>query len=154
MPEVYRKAASILVFRKGAKGDWEILLLHKPRKNDSWQLPQGGVEEGEDVREAALRELQEEASLKDCTVIGESAHAYQYDFPDSYRRFRPDNVKGQRIGFIFAVAPEGATVQVDNKEVDDFRWIPPFQIAMHIRRREYLELVEKMIAEARELLPR
>ncbi|NOS68279.1 MAG: NUDIX domain-containing protein, partial [Candidatus Peribacteraceae bacterium] len=92
---------------------YQILLLHKPRKKDAWQLPQGGVEGDENVTEAALRELKEEAGLDGCRVLGVSERVYQYDFPESFRRFRPDNVKGQRIEYVFALAPKDAIVTVD-----------------------------------------
>ena len=107
MLDHYRPAASVLVLRpSGGQGmQYEILLLHKPRKNDAWQLPQGGVEEGESVTQAAIRELQEEAGLTECRLIGVSPRVYQYDFPASFRRFRPDDVCGQRIQYVFALAP-------------------------------------------------
>ncbi len=61
MPDVYRSAASLIVLRprRGGSGDPQMLLLHKPRKRDAWQLPQGGCEEGETIEQAALRELME-----------------------------------------------------------------------------------------------
>src|SRR5437016_1222367 len=103
MSDVYRQAASILVLKPveacipGGECTtiYQILLLHKPRKKDSWQLPQGGIEAGESVSDAALRELKEEASLEGCRILGTSERVYQYDFPASFRRFRPDNIRGQ-----------------------------------------------------------
>ena len=147
MEEIYRSAASILVLRL-APDSHQILLLHKPRKKDAWQLPQGGVEAGETVTEAALRELKEEAGLNDCRVLGTSARVYQYDFPASFRRFRPDNVKGQRIQYVFALAPGDAVVKVDEKEVDGFMWVPLAGLGEYVRRGEYLDLVKCLYDEA------
>ncbi len=149
MPDVYRSAASVLVLRPVADGQgYQLLLLHKPRKKDAWQLPQGGVEQGEDTVRAALRELKEEASLSDCTVIGRSESVYQYDFPPAFRRFRPDNVCGQRIEYVFAMAKADAPVTVDGKEVDGFVWIDVSELEKYIKRFEYLELVGKLYEEA------
>ncbi|MSR87406.1 NUDIX hydrolase [Candidatus Peribacteria bacterium] len=147
MTDVYRRAASILVI-KPVEDSYHILLLHKPRKKDAWQLPQGGVEGEENVTQAALRELNEEASLKDCNVLGVSPRFYQYDFPDSYRRFRPDNVKGQHISFVFALAPMDAAVTVDEKEVDSYVWIDVAQLGQYLKRDEYLNLVKGLYEEA------
>lgn len=47
----------------------------------SWQMPQGGVDEGEDTYKAALRELYEETSIRSVAKLGESAGWLQYDIP-------------------------------------------------------------------------
>lgn len=153
MADVYRKAASIVVLRLAESGSpgspsHQVLLLHKPRKRDAWQLPQGGIEEGETTLEAALRELQEEASITGCRVLGTSQSVYQYDFPPSYRHFRPDNVKGQHIEYVFAQAPDDATVQVDRKEVDGFVWVDFADLSSYIKRGQYLGLVSELCREA------
>lgn len=106
------------------------------------------MEEGEDVTQAALRELKEEAALTGCRVIGASERVYQYDFPASYRRFRPDNVCGQEIRFVFAVAPENPAVVVDGKEVDAYAWIDVSQLGTYMKRGEYLGIVEGLYQEA------
>lgn len=152
MPDVYRACASVLVFRPSADGaSFEILLLHKPRKRDSWQLPQGGIEAGESVEVAALRELKEEAGLQ-AHVIGGSSTVYQYEYPQSYRRFRPDHVRGQRIEFIFATVDREIPLQVDNKEIDAFVWIAPSDLTRFIHRKQYVEIIRTLVDEGRKLL--
>lgn len=155
MRDVYRQAASILVVRPsevctpdGCEVIYQLLLLHKPRKNDAWQLPQGGVEAGENTEQAAVRELMEEAGLGGCTVLGKSEHIYQYDFPPSYRRFRRDNVCGQHIEYVFALAPKDAAVKVDEKEVNSYAWIDIGQLGAYVKRPEYRVLVERLYKEA------
>lgn len=159
MKDTYRSCASVIVFRPtsvcspdGCSVVHEFLLLHKPRKCDAWQLPQGGVEEGETLEEAAMRELQEEAGITG-TVLGKSSEVYQYDFPSSYRSFRPDHVCGQCIEFVIALLNEGETVQVDQEEVDAHTWILPEQIPQYIQRKEYAEVVERLVKEGQTVLP-
>lgn len=153
--EIYRQAASVVLLRssavcspEGCGKHYEVLLLHKPRKRDDWQLPQGGVEEGEDVEEAALRELKEEAGISGVKVLGRSQEVYQYDFPPSYRRFRPDNVRGQCIAYVFALASGDEQVTVDQKEVDGFVWVSEENLSHYIRRRAYEDLVRRLVQEA------
>lgn len=155
MKEVYRRAASIVVLRQsavcapeGCLDAYQVLLLRKPRKNDAWQLPQGGMEGEENVEQAALRELQEEAGIEIATILGESAEVYQYDFPGSFRRFRPDNVRGQLIRFIIATVPPETAVTVDQQEIDSYAWIDPEQLQLYIKRKEYLQLVRRVVEEA------
>src|SRR5262245_36433151 len=48
-----------------------------------WQMPQGGVDEGEDLYRAALRELAEETSIHSVTKIGELDEWLSYDIPSN-----------------------------------------------------------------------
>ncbi|OGJ70464.1 hypothetical protein A3H90_04245 [Candidatus Peribacteria bacterium RIFCSPLOWO2_02_FULL_55_36] len=153
--EVYRQAASVVLLRSsiGCGKHYEVLLLHKPRKRDAWQLPQGGVEDEEDAEKAALRELQEESGISKVTVIGRSREVYQYDFPASYRRFRPDNVRGQRIAYVFALVGGDVHVTVDQKEVDGFVWVSKEHLSRYIRRHAYCDFVQRLVQEAVLYLP-
>ncbi|TSC60812.1 MAG: putative (di)nucleoside polyphosphate hydrolase [Candidatus Peregrinibacteria bacterium Greene0416_62] len=150
MPDRYRACASLLLLRPraGKSGVLELLLLRKPRKRDAWQLPQGGVEQGETVEIAALRELKEEAGI-DARIVGVSKRCYKYDFPASFRRFRPDHVCGQCINFVFAVPSDESPVQVDGKEIEDHIWILSQQLPRYIKRKVYLQLVQQLVEEAK-----
>ena len=151
MNDCYRACASLLVLRpRGKDGTWEMLLLRKPRKRDAWQLPQGGVEAGENTESAALRELKEEAGIS-ATIISVSKRCYQYDFPASFRRFRPDHVCGQCIRFAFAVPDPGQEIQVDGKEIDAYKWVLPHEVSRYIKRRAYLQIVQQLVEEAKKL---
>ncbi|MBI3331685.1 NUDIX domain-containing protein [Candidatus Peregrinibacteria bacterium] len=165
MDDVYRSAASVLLLRPsdvcspdgtvgrdrradGCGTAYQVLLLHKPRKKDDWQLPQGGVEEGETIEQAAMRELKEEAGLSGVEVLGKSDSCYKYDFPPSFRRFRPDHVCGQCIWYVYGLAPSSAAVQVDGQEIDGHIWALPEELHLYVRRKEYLEFVTKLLDEA------
>jgi len=148
MSDIYRSAASLIVLRPAGTAGFQLLILHKPRKKDAWQLPQGGVEEGETVEQAALRELHEEAGIEGLRVLGKSRDVYQYDFPSSFRRFRPDNVCGQRIEYIFGIVPSDAVVKVDGHEINDYKWVDIGDVRRFIKREEYIDLVVKLYNEA------
>jgi putative (di)nucleoside polyphosphate hydrolase len=47
----------------------------------SWQMPQGGVDEGEDLYDAALRELMEETSIRSVVKLAEIPEWLSYDIP-------------------------------------------------------------------------
>lgn len=123
-------------------------MLHKPRKRDAWQIPQGGMEGGETAEQCAVRELEEEAGLRGAMICGTSNLIYQYDFPASYRRFRPDHICGQKILFVYGTIERAAEVKVDNKEVNRFKWVVFSQLPKYIKRKEYLELVQNLYQEA------
>ncbi len=156
MQDCYRSAASLLLLKPRDTGDgakeYDVLLLHKPRKRDAWQLPQGGSENEETAEQCAVRELREEAGISDVTVLGTSDLVYQYHFPASYRRFRPDHICGQRIQFVYGVCPVDTVVTVDGVEVDAYQWIESSKIGDVLKRKEYLKLVTALLGEAMEAL--
>lgn len=47
----------------------------------SWQMPQGGLDDGEDPYAGALRELYEETSVRSVVQLAEAAQWYSYDLP-------------------------------------------------------------------------
>ena len=51
--------------------------------NDFWQMPQGGIDKGENPLEAAFRELKEETSIKNVKLIQEVTDEITYLLPDS-----------------------------------------------------------------------
>ena len=70
-----------------------IVLLNKENKvfvakridnpKNFWQMPQGGVDKDEDYYSAALRELEEETSIKNVSLIKEIKELITYNLPDS-----------------------------------------------------------------------
>ena len=55
---------------------------------ENWQMPQGGIDEGETPRDAALRELEEEAGTRKAEIIAESLEWFSYDLPEVVSRQR------------------------------------------------------------------
>lgn len=66
--EVVREpTAGGIVFRRNGKGKVEILLIQDSK--DRWTIPKGHIEDGETAQETALREISEEAGLKEMKAI-------------------------------------------------------------------------------------
>ncbi len=51
-------------------------------RTEAWQMPQGGIDEGEDPRATALRELAEEIGTNNATMLAESREWLSYDLPN------------------------------------------------------------------------
>ena len=50
--------------------------------SEAWQMPQGGIDEGESPKQAVLRELEEETGTNKAEIIAESRDWLTYDLPD------------------------------------------------------------------------
>jgi len=94
-----------------------------------WQLPQGGIDAGEDPKMAVLRELEEEIGTGAATVIGEHPEWLTYDLPpDLLGRALGGRFRGQRQRW-FALRFTGmdADIRLDldpHPEFDAWRWAP------------------------------
>jgi putative (di)nucleoside polyphosphate hydrolase len=96
----------------------------------NWQFPQGGVDKGEDVLAAALRELQEETGVTSVELLGRTEGEILYDFPlelmAQHKREKRKPWNGQRqVWFACRFTGDEAEIdlnQHDEVEFDAWRW--------------------------------
>ncbi len=97
------------------------------QETESWQLPQGGIDEGEEPRAAALRELEEEIGTARADVIGESAGWLTYELPDELLgKVWKGKYRGQRQKwFAMRFTGRDADIRIDTEhpEFDAWKWI-------------------------------
>jgi putative (di)nucleoside polyphosphate hydrolase len=94
-----------------------------------WQLPQGGIDEGEDPREAVLRELAEEIGTRRANVIGEHEAWLTYDLPPELLGVAlRGRYRGQRQRwFALRFTGQDSDIRLDldaHPEFDAWRWAP------------------------------
>ena len=93
----------------------------------NWQFPQGGVDEGENLEAAALRELQEETGVRSVELLGRTGGWIVYDFPEDMRGPRAwQGFKGQKqVWFAFRFTGEDSEFDLEahgEPEFDAWRW--------------------------------
>ena len=101
-----------------------------------WQMPQGGIEEGEEPLEAAWREMGEEIGSVNARLLAEHDEWLRYDLPPSLRETLWDGrYCGQRqrwFLFRFLGADEELSVATPQPEFSQWRWLPLEELAATI----------------------
>lgn len=121
---LYRKCAGIMLFNKEGK-----IFVGKRIDNhgDAWQMPQGGIDYGEDEKIAALRELHEETSVQNVKIIAESKEWLKYNLPDSLRnKLWGGKYKGQMQKWYlmeFLGYDDEINIKVKNAEFKEWKWV-------------------------------
>ena len=93
----------------------------------AWQMPQGGIDKGETVTEAALRELHEETGIapEQVTVLAETGDWLPYDLPEHVLPYR-GKYRGQTQKWVLArLDAWDATIDLTHEDVEfsDWRWM-------------------------------
>ena len=123
----------------------------------AWQMPQGGIDEGEDPRDAALRELKDETgSLPEMVeIMAQSADWISYDFPaELARKLWKGGYRGQKQRwFLMRFIGPDSQINIDTEEPEfsDWRWMAPDELLKYVvpfKRGVY----EQVLTEFREYL--
>ena len=117
-------------------------------EGDNWQMPQGGIDKGETPREAALRELKEEAGTDRAEFLAEAARWLRYDVPKEVAgRLWRGRYRGQMQKW-FAMRFTGRDSDIDlathHPEFDAWKWVAPAELPRLIvpfKRRLYLDIL-------------
>jgi putative (di)nucleoside polyphosphate hydrolase len=124
----YRPCAGIMLLN----ADKQVFVGQRmDNEVDAWQMPQGGIDPGEDAREAALRELHEETGIKRhlVEIIARSAGEHCYDLPPHYKgKFWGGRYDGQRqIWFVMRFLGDDSDVNIKthHQEFRSWRWTAP-----------------------------
>ena len=123
--------------------------IDNPKNN--WQMPQGGVDRGEDFLKAAFRELEEETSIKSVKLIKEFDGTITYELPDHLLGIIwKGKYKGQKQKWFlmkFIGEEKEINIQTKNPEFLEWKWIDLDQITdvvVDFKLHVYQELKEKI----------
>ena len=117
---------------------------------EAWQMPQGGIDEDEEPRLAALRELKEEIGTDNAEILAETRGWLRYDLPASVAgRLWGGRYRGQRQKW-FAMRFRGSDDEIDlataHPEFSAWRWVAPAELPALIvpfKRPLYIALLEE-----------
>jgi putative (di)nucleoside polyphosphate hydrolase len=75
----YRSGVGMMLFNRAGQ---VFVAKRIDTTSEAWQMPQGGVDEGESALDACLRELQEEIGTNKATIVAQGKADFYYDLPD------------------------------------------------------------------------
>jgi putative (di)nucleoside polyphosphate hydrolase len=143
-----RTGVGIIVLNKQNK-----IFVGKRKDNpgDKWQMPQGGVDEGEDYITAMRRELLEETGIRNIEIIKEIEKIYQYELPANLvgiiwkGRYRGQKQKW----FITRFLGEEKEINLNTKHAEfiDWKWIEPKflpEVIVNFKKDLYLNLLKEI----------
>lgn len=126
-----------------------VLAFERADAAGSWQLPQGGIEPGEEPVEAAWRELHEETGLGEAEVIARAEYPewVAYEWPADLR-----TGDGRRRGqvqrwFLFDALDGAVEPRPDGSEFVAWQWVEPTWLIDHViewRRPAYRRVLESL----------
>ena len=123
----------------------------KDNPGDKWQMPQGGVDKGEDFIAAMRRELIEETSIRNIKILKEIQNMYQYELPKNLvgiiwrGKFR-----GQRQKWFitkFLGKDDEINLDTQHPEFIDWKWIDPKdlpEVIVDFKKELYLNLLKEI----------
>ncbi len=123
--ELYRPNVGVVLFHPDGRV-WLGRRVNTPGPHP-WQFPQGGVDAGEDLLDAALRELREETGAVSTTMLGRTDGWITYDFPPDHGGSKQaKGWRGQRQVW-FALRFDGEEAEFDlnghgTAEFETWRW--------------------------------
>ena len=127
----------------------------------NWQFPQGGVDEGEALFEAALRELKEETGASSVTLLGRTPDWLAYRFPENYRRSKAARgwIGQKQIWFALRFTGEDSEFNLgghEQIEFDRWRWArldEALDTVAEFKRETYRNVIEQLGPVIRGELP-
>ena len=147
----YRPCVGIMLLN--ARG--EVFVARRRDTTDAWQMPQGGIDDGETVHEAALRELKEEIGTGAAEILAETVEKLRYDLPDHLLgKVWKGRWRGQEQVWVaarFTGSDADIDLETEHPEFDAWKWVAPddlVRLIVPFKRPVY----EAVLAEFREVI--
>jgi len=124
----YRRGVGVMLLNREGKV-WVGARIDNPE--DAWQMPQGGIDEGEDPWVTALRELEEETGIAPDLVepIASCPERLRYDLPEEWRpKLWGGKWAGQEQDWFlcrFLGRDSDVNIATAHPEFREWRWVEP-----------------------------
>lgn len=125
---LYRRGVGVMLLNAD-KEVWVGARIDNPQ--DAWQMPQGGIDEGEDPWATALRELEEETGIPPHLVerVADCPERLRYELPEEWlpRRWKGKWIGQEQDWFLcrFLGRDSDVNIATHDAEFRDWKWVDP-----------------------------
>ena len=110
----YRPNVAMIIVSNNYPAKKEIFIAQRNDLLNIWQFPQGGIDNGEEVKEALFREMEEEIGTASAEIIAEYPEWISYDFPEKIaKKMKP--YKGQTQRYFLMKLDANASIKLDTQ---------------------------------------
>ncbi len=127
----YRPAAGVMLLNREGK---VFVAQRLDSSLEAWQMPQGGLDEGEDPETGALRELEEETGIgrEHVEIVAQAPRELYYDLPDDLvGKLWKGKWRGQRQTWFlcrFTGTDEDVDIETSHPEFRAWKWAEPAEL--------------------------
>jgi len=145
---LYRPGVGIILTNKDHK---VFMGMRVDNPEDAWQMPQGGIDEGEAPDVAMLRELEEEVGTCNVEIICTSDKWYRYDFPPHLQtRLWGGKYKGQeQLWYVVSLKGDDSQINIHTPkpEFRQWKWVAPrdvLSLIVPFKRQLYTDVLKDL----------
>ncbi|KAJ0094127.1 nudix hydrolase 25 [Pistacia vera] len=148
LPSGYRPHVGVCLINS----DTQVFVASRLNVPGAWQMPQGAIEDGEEPKSAALRELQEETGVVSAEIIAEVPNWLTYDFPPAVKakvnRLWGGEWHGQaQKWFLMRLTNDESEINIGNTDPEfaEWKWASPDEVieqAVDYKRPTYEEVIK------------
>ena len=130
--EKYRPNVAMIIVSSKYPEEKKIFIAQRNDIAGIWQFPQGGIDNGEEVKEALFRELEEEIGTNDVEIVAEYPEWISYDFPEKIaKKMKPYKGQTQRYFLVKLNDEDAIKLETKHPEFDKFKFVEVDDVLNH-----------------------
>lgn len=145
--KIYRPNVAAVILSSVYPHECKFLIAHRVDIKGAWQFPQGGIDDGEQPREALIRELEEEIGTSEVEILSECPKWIKYDFPRNMVNKLYAGFAGQTQKYFLVRLKNDSLVNIqttipefDKYEFVDYKQL--FQRVTHFKKDVYKQVLD------------
>ena len=120
----YRPNVAAVIVSKNYPNKCEVFIAKRTGLPDAWQFPQGGIDKGEDVKTALMRELREEIGTDEIEIVAQFPGWITYDFPPTIaEKMQPFDGQRQKYFLVRLLSERHINIETEEPEFSEYKFV-------------------------------